>query len=311
MPSLQLSDNSTIKSFPPVIRQLNNNAYPPVQISMEEETEKHSEFVQIDGVTTHLYKITGWTIPVWTLGHAGHVSVPDVPDKLAEEKASYTTCTLDGQIKHKLTFINKFVPKDVKLIFIGHSIGCYMILKLLDELDSHHVLRCFMLFPTIERMAESPKGEIATPMLRYLRWLGILVIHFLSYLSPHVQYRMILWYFKNRKVPNCIYNACMSLFDPFCVGNVMYMANQEMQVVKELDEDLVHKHLSKISFYYGQSDHWCPQEYYYDMRMKFPHGDFKLCDKGHEHAYVIESSEEMAHTVWSKFIPVFDFRNFE
>lgn len=171
---------------------------------MEEETEKHSEFVQIDGVTTHvlkcgklhnhqtnhhsqllfliipgnpgipefyeqfmeqLYKITGWTIPVWTLGHAGHVSVPDVPDKLAEEKASYTTCTLDGQIKHKLTFINKFVPKDVKLIFIGHSIGCYMILKLLDELDSHHVLRCFMLFPTIERMAESPKGEIATPML--------------------------------------------------------------------------------------------------------------------------------------------------
>lgn len=26
------------------------------------------------------------------------------------------------------------------------------------------------------------------------------------------------------------------------------------------------------------------------MRMKFPHGDFKLYDKGQEHAYVIEST---------------------
>jgi hypothetical protein len=44
-----------------------------------------------------------------------------------------------------------------------------MILKLLDDLESHQVLRCFMLFPTIERMAESPKGQVATPLLKYLR----------------------------------------------------------------------------------------------------------------------------------------------
>jgi predicted alpha/beta hydrolase family esterase len=75
---------------------------------------------------------------------------------------------LEGQIRHKLTFIRDYLPKDVKLILIGHSIGCYMILKLLDDLESHQVLRCFMLFPTIERMAESPKGQVATPLLKYL-----------------------------------------------------------------------------------------------------------------------------------------------
>ena len=214
------------------------------------------------------------------------------------EKAAYRACTLEGQIKHKIAFVQEHVPEDVKLILIGHSIGCYIIMRMLDSIGSHHVLRCFHLFPTIERMAESPKGQVATPLLRYLRWLGTLLVQIASYLSPHLQYRIILWYFKGRNVPDCIYNATMTLFDPFCVSNVMYMANLEMQQVSRLDEDLLHKHLSKFSFYYGDDDHWCPKSYYFDMKRKFPHADIRLCNKGHDHAFVLESSDEMGEIVW-------------
>lgn len=210
------------------------------------------------------------------------------------EKASYSVCTLDGQIEHKLAFITEHIPSDVKLVLIGHSIGCYMILKLLENLNPQQVLRCFMLFPTIERMAISPKGQVATPMLKYLRWMGTIIVQCLSYLSPHLQYRMILWYFRNMTVPDCIYNASMSLFDPFCVSNVMYMANIEMQAVKQLDTGLIQKHLPKLSFYYGSDDHWCPKTYYYEFVEKFPHADTRLCTDDHDHAFVLEGSQQMA-----------------
>lgn len=249
--------------------------------------EYYDEFMKV------LYQNSKDTIPVWTISHAGHVSIPKSADNLAIEKASYSVCSLEGQIKHKLTFIKDNIPTNVKLVLIGHSIGCYMILKLLDDLDQQ-VLRCFMLFPTIERMAESPKGQVATPLLKYLRWLGALIVQGLSYLSPHMQFRLILWYFRGKTVPDCIYNASMSLFDSFCVSNVMYMANMEMQRVKKLDEDLIKRHLSKISFYYGSDDHWCPKSYYYEFKEKFPHADTRLCTDDHDHAFVLEGSKQMA-----------------
>lgn len=255
--------------------------------------EYYDDFMKV------LYQNSNYSIPVWAISHAGHVSIPNTSNNLAVEKASYSVCSLEGQIKHKLTFIKKHIPPDVKLVLIGHSIGCYMILKLLDDLESHQVLRCFMLFPTIERMAESPKGQVATPLLKYLRWLGTLIVQGLSYLSPHLQFRMILWYFRGRSVPDCIYNASMSLFDPFCVSNVMFMANMEMQKVVNLDEDLIRRHLPKLSFYYGSDDHWCPKSYYFDFLEKFPHADTRLCTDDHDHAFVLEGSGPMADIISS------------
>lgn len=38
---------------------------------------------------------------------------------------------LRGQIEHKISFLRTQVPKDVKLILIGHSIGSYMVLQIL------------------------------------------------------------------------------------------------------------------------------------------------------------------------------------
>lgn len=214
-------------------------------------------------------------------------------------RTSYDVCSLAGQIQHKLTYINEYIPEDVKLILIGHSIGCYMILKLLKCLKRRHVLRCFLLFPTIERMAETPKGQIATPLLRYMRWVGYLIVYAFSYLSPHLQYRVILYFFRNRGVPKCAYNASMNLFDPFCVQNLMYMASQEMNQVSELDVDDIKENIGKLSFYYGRDDHWCPRLYFDEMKCMFPHADIKLCAHSYDHAFVLDSSQEMADIVWN------------
>ncbi|KAL3890213.1 hypothetical protein ACJMK2_002505 [Sinanodonta woodiana] len=256
--------------------------------------EYYEHFMQV------LYENSGKRVPVWAIAHTGHVSIPKEHSTTSQMDVHHLNkvCSLEGQVQNKVSFIRQYIPKDVSLILIGHSIGCYMIIKMLEEVDQSHVHRCFLLFPTIERMKTSPNGIVATPILKYLRWLVTSFVYCTSYLSPASKYKLLAWYFKDKNVNPCILNASMHLFDPLCAGNAMYMAHQEMQTVDKLDVDLIQKHLSKLSFYYGQSDRWCPKEYCHGMRKSFFHGDIRLCEKGFSHAFVIDASREMADTVW-------------
>ena len=47
---------------------------------------------------------------------------------------------LDGQIRHKLAFLNATLTKDCKITFIGHSIGCQIIMELMKELSYEDVI---------------------------------------------------------------------------------------------------------------------------------------------------------------------------
>lgn len=48
--------------------------------------------------------------------------------------------SLDGQTQHKKSFISELVPADVKLILIGHSIGAYMAVDIIDSLERERIL---------------------------------------------------------------------------------------------------------------------------------------------------------------------------
>ncbi|XP_077864077.1 lipid droplet-associated hydrolase-like, partial [Saccoglossus kowalevskii] len=99
-------------------------------------------------------------------------------------------------------------------------------------------------------------------------------------------------------VSKCTYNAVMNLFNPSCVSNQMYMAASEMVQVVSPDLPTIHDHISKLLFYYGATDHWCPVSYYHKMKLQFPDADIKLCEKGIAHAFCLESSAETAVMVW-------------
>ncbi|XP_069105973.1 lipid droplet-associated hydrolase-like [Argopecten irradians] len=312
-----------------------------------------SEFVPLNGASTHILKCGAWPqtsqptgrllfliipgnpgviqyyerfmerlyheskdcVPVWGISHTGHVHDPAKPSSPASQRqlsGSQSSdqhpdepFTLKGQILNKVEFINNHVPEDVRVILIGHSIGCYMILKMLEELSPNRVLRCFLLFPTIERMAASPNGTVATPLLKWLRWLAVGAAHSLSLMSTKTKHRLIVWHFGRKKngekIPECIYKATLEVCVPSCLANVLYMANQEMQQVNKLDEDLVRHHADKLCLYYGQCDAWCPREYFYNLRDKAFSCDIRLCNRGYEHAFVIKASDEMADIVWSWF----------
>lgn len=243
-----------------------------------------------------LYEGLQRAIPIWGISHAGHVSPPpgyNAPKLIGNENLF----SLEGQIHHKMAFVNTFVPRDRELILIGHSIGCYICLELLKRLPHLQVARSFLLFPTIERMSTSPGGQWVWPMLTYLRLPALISIYALSYLSPQIQNRLLEWYFKDHSVPECVLNASLNLFQPECAKLCMFMAKDELENVTTLDVDNIRENVSRITFYYGSNDNWCPISYYHDLREMFPQGDIRLCKYNFEHAFVLENSKEMGALV--------------
>ena len=101
----------------------------------------------------------------------------------ATKEVPLDTTTLTGQIDHKLSFLRDHVPEGVKVVLVGHSIGCYMILSLLRALPRARVPLALMLMPTIERMAESPQGRKVAPLLRHARWILPFLLLFVFILS--------------------------------------------------------------------------------------------------------------------------------
>ncbi|KAI4872238.1 hypothetical protein NFI96_034394 [Prochilodus magdalenae] len=280
------------------------------------------------------YKTFMWTLyqafnrryPVWSVSHAGHCAPPDsmdmVEDALVMEAED--VFGLNGQIEHKLTFLSEHVPRDTHLVLVGHSIGCYIILEIMKKNPELkiQVIKSVLLFPTIERMACTPQGQVMTPVLCRLRYAVYLPIFLLSLLPERLKASLIQLALRNLySLDTTTIPATISLINVDCVANAMYMGSQEMRLVLERDNSTIRQHLhkkhrrpqlilenpaltvdagSKLIFYYGATDHWCPVQYYYDIRRDFPEGDIRLCERGLRHAFVLDAGEEMANmtTEW-------------
>ncbi|XP_078069201.1 lipid droplet-associated hydrolase isoform X2 [Mustelus asterias] len=215
-----------------------------------------------------LYKLLNQRYPVWAISHAGHC-VPPEDMEMIEDIEREDIFGLNGQIEHKLTFLRQNVPKDIKLVLIGHSIGCHMILEVMKREPKLQVLKAVLLFPTIERMAESPQESVKASLVRWaLQGL--------------------------QSLDEATVSASLNLFNVDCAANGMYMGSQEMIQVVQRDDSTIGRYLDKLIFYYGHNDHWCPIEYYEDMKRSFPDGTIHLCQRGIRHAFVLDANVEMA-----------------
>lgn len=247
-------------------------------------------------------------LPVWGLSHAGHCIIPSTVPWTRPKKEVYT---LDGQVEHKLDFIRCFVPPSTRLILVGHSMGSHVILEMLRQLPVARVLKAFLLFPTVERMAVSPRGRQLLPVLR--RWWWLLVgFAFLVSLLPLSWKQSLLTRFlsfrRHRlpqtgtatlRAPACFRQGVMNILDASCVWNCLDLARIEMDAVDELDVEHVREHAHKLVFYYGATDWWCPVDYYHDMRARLPeHGhNIHLCQDGFRHAFIFDASVPMGEKV--------------
>lgn len=247
-----------------------------------------------------LHSMFGYHHPVWAVSHAGHCAPPDSMDMVedASSVAENDVFGLNGQIEHKLAFLRKHVPRETSLVLVGHSIGCYIILEMMKRDPELKIVKAVMLFPTIERMAQSPQGKVLTPVLCHMRYVAYLPVFLLSLLPDRLKASLIKLVFGGiRSLDHTIVQPTVGLLSGDCAVNAMYMGAQEMRKVLKRDNVTIKKNLEKLVFYYGATDHWCPVQYYQDIKQDFPLGDLRLCENGFRHAFVLDAGREVAQMV--------------
>lgn len=121
--------------------------------------------------------------------------------------------TLDGQLNHKIDFVDTYVPSGVNLHFIGHSIGAKICVELVKRYRSKHNAAAYLLFPTLERMAQTPSGRKLWPILGPLRKVVVFAASLLyrlpeSWLTPVVEWAM-------RKTNAYLFWVVFSLYSEF------------------------------------------------------------------------------------------------
>lgn len=244
---------------------------------------------------------------VYGVSHAGHAQV-DEPSGPCRWKTSKqwdheppSSFTLTDQIEHKLAFLAYYIPAHAKVILIGHSIGAYIALEMLKRYhDKEKVLKCVLLFPTIERVDSAPSGKFWKFICHYFHWPFLVGTAFASFLPSVVQRWSIGWWMYLNKVEDneSIKAAAQSLLDYSTVDNVLEIGRQ-LTMIQELDFECIQSNLHKLVFFYGLGDPWVPQRYYEEMKERFPNGEIKLSrDKDIKHAFVLDTSEKVAKMVW-------------
>jgi Lipid-droplet associated hydrolase len=205
---------------------------------------------------------------------------------------------LQGQVNHKIEFISKFVPKGVKIHLVSHSIGSKISLELLkDNNMSYKIHQCYLLFPTIERMVDSNNGfwfyKVFNPIFFLLR----LFYYAFSFL-PLIVRTIILYIFCYCSgIPEYFLGTVIKTSSPTVLDKVWFMAEDEMQKVCDIDDEVIMRNLHRLKFYYSTFDGWVPIDYYKNVIERFPGIDAELCQRSINHGFVISHGPTMGRMV--------------
>lgn len=83
---------------------------------------------------------------------------------------------------------------------------------------------------------------------------------------------------------------------PSVLSKIVYMADDEMERIKEPDYALIEKNKNRLTFLYSTTDGWTPITYYERLISRIPEVKAQITDK-FEHAFVLKSSHNMGALV--------------
>ncbi|XP_066145633.1 lipid droplet-associated hydrolase [Euwallacea fornicatus] len=222
-------------------------------------------------------------IPVWCLGHAGHnfsdtgfVSFPN----FKQNKALYG---LKGQLAHKIDFFKKYVPDNAKVYLVGHSIGCYMCLEILEhEHVKNKVQETFLLFPTVEHMAKTRNGKFLNWVIRPIVPFVLLLCWIFTILPSLISFILLYVYTFIANIPiDTQEKSIRELLKPGVLRRVFFLAFEEMDQIKQRNNDVIRRNAENIRFYYGKTDGWTPKVFFESLQQEVPSARVELTDFNH------------------------------
>lgn len=243
------------------------------------------------------------------IGQAGHEEVPDKKSNIL--KGQEHLFNLEGQIAHKLELINNFIDRESRLHLVGHSIGAWLILELLKDNEnlSTRISSVNLLFPTIQKMAETKNGKFINNILRTFHMFVMLLFHLLSLLPTFIINLLVeSCYLKVQSLPLKLSKPIFQFLKPSVGEKILFLAYNEMDTVTNLNIAVLERIKKYTYIIYSTKDGWVPINYIDDLQMFQPQICLEKVDL--EHAFVLKSSDIVAEKV-SNFIKKYDLKNFK
>lgn len=156
---------------------------------------------------------------------------------------------LKGQVDHKIAFIKEYIPEDVRIHLISHSIGAKISIELLKREDlEKQIQQCYLLFPTIERMVEARNGFWFFRIFNRIFFLLQFFYYAFSFLPLNVRTWLLYGFCSIAGWPNYFLGTTIKFSAPEVLDKVWFMAVDEMERVCEIDEEVIKENLSRLKF---------------------------------------------------------------
>ena len=235
----------------------------------------------------HLFAHGGGRLSVAVASHAGHDPGHRAPDGFY---------SLADQHAHHLAFLEQ-LPATPTVHLVGHSIGAWLALGLLDALPAERRGRALLLFPTIERMAQTPAGQRMSPMFGPLRHPSVLLSRLIRMLPgrDRLLEQALLSAVEPEERP-VLLEGILRL-SPASLHNVLQLAAEELATVIDLPEVLLDRHADRLTLYYGSADRWNLPGMPRGVQERFPPVEVVRCSAGISHAFMFGGSATMADFV--------------
>lgn len=201
-------------------------------------------------------------------------------------------------INLQVTFIERYIPDDVKIYLLGHSVGCYTILYLLEyPTIKRRVIKSYLLFPTIEYVGDSWNGKVMTRVIKPIVPIIIFLSWIYTVLPACVQKLLLYIVCKTLSFEMHHFDAIIDFVDPYVLTNVFHMAYDQLKDVRERPNEKLKKNLENIRLYYGKMDGWVPNSVPNQIKSDIPELNMEVCPKGICHTFVIWQSKQMGEIV--------------
>jgi len=226
----------------------------------------------------------GGRVSAAVAGHAGHVPGHPAPGGFF---------SLADQLAHHRAFLATLPPAPV-IHVVGHSIGAWLALSVLDGLPVAARGRGFLLFPTIERMAVTPAGRRMSPMFGPLLHPAVMLSRLIRRLPgrDRLLTRALLSAVPDAERADFLHGILQ--LHPASLHNVLRLAGEELATVIDRPDALLSRHAKRLTLYYGQPDAWNLPDMADGVASCHPDAEVIRCAHGIPHAFMFGGSTAMA-----------------
>ncbi|MEL7372031.1 MAG: hypothetical protein AAFN74_24110, partial [Myxococcota bacterium] len=196
------------------------------------------------------------------------------------------------------------LPEHPIVHVVGHSIGAWLGLKIFDGLPAARRGRSFLLFPALEKLAETPNGRQLAPLFGVMRSPTVAFARLLHHLPGRDWFLNTFMLYEARPEVKALMLEGALEISGTGLNNVLRMAKEEMEQVVACPEDLLQKYSDVLSIYYGEADPWNLPDMPERMANRFPSAEVVRCPHGFSHSFVFDGSRQMADFVAARVLPL-------